>query len=528
MKTDIFGYLINKIPRNIKICLASGVIFGWITHFYMLTHKLPNWDDITQINSLGLTSQIGRWMLEPLQNIGQRASNPAIHGMLLILFISIAACMVVSALGLKSVTSAILVPAIMVAFPSVTGILFFMFTAHLYALGILLFCVSAYLIRRFRFGFIGAGVCLILGLAIYQPFVSVAIALFLYILIEEAFQGKTFAKLIKTGFIYAGTLAASTFIYIVIAHLIYPNMGNETYGGANEMGKMPIAEIPKNFGRVYKRVLEYFITRPFAFITPGMRIVNICICIAIAVLVIAVIAKYKMWRKKLELAFTAVMFFFVPFAVGFVYFMAPKAPFSMLMLYAYSMLYILVLLLLELLLRQDNEMHDLSEERTKLKIVTASALTCVITFVLLIGVYQNYLLDSQAYFRSSIAFERATAFYNRIVSFVESQEGYKSGDRVIILGEFYYKDNPAPIEIPVFYDDEEFRDLSGVALENGLITSGVRSNFIRTYIGFECGYISGDERDEILNSKEYLEMSIYPNKEAIKKINDVWVVKLCE
>ncbi len=523
LKTDIFKSLYEKVPSNIKTCFISGMIIGWITHFYMLTHKLPNWDDISQINNLGLTSEIGRWLLRPLQNIAQRASNPAIHGMVLILFLSLASCMIVAALEIESVTASILVPAIMLTFPSVTGIMYFMFTAHLYGIGVFLFASSAYFIHRFRYGFLPAGICIVLGLGVYQPFVSIAISLFLIALIIEVLKGQSFLRLVKSGFIYAGTLALSTVIYVIISNLVCQDM--DKYGGVNDMGHIPLAEIPRNFARVYKRVLEYFIVKPFAYVTKIMHALNILTCIVIVLLLIFCLIRLDYKKRKLEIAFAFLMAFLLPFAMGFVYFMAPKAPFSTLMLYAYSILYVFALTLAEFAFNKYGT--GLKELAPKSKMIVW-IFTMAVTLIISLISYNNYLLDAQAYFRTSIAFERATNYYNRILTRVEETSGYAPGDRIVILGNFYYKDNPSPIEIPLFYDDDGYRELDGVALENGLITSGVRNNFIGTYMGFKAGIVSDDEKEFIEDSTEYKAMSIYPKEGSIVKINDVWVVKLCE
>lgn len=510
-KSNMIDMIKDKITNNIKLCFFTGIVFGWITHFYMLTHKLPNWDDINQINGLGLTKQIGRWMLEPLQNIGQRASNPAIHGMLVILFISLSACVVVATLNLESSISAVLVPIVMVSFPSLAGTMFFMFTAHIYAIGILLFCLSAYCINRFKYGFIVSGICIVLGLAIYQPYVSIAISLMLISLALDSIKGIDIRDLLIRGLKSATTLAVSTGLYIAISHLIYPDMENETYGGVNEMGKIVISEIPRNFGRVYKRVLEYFITRPFAYVTQGMRYINICICFLLVLMILIILIGRKLYKDKIRVLLSGVILFLLPFALGFVYFMAPNAPFSTLMIYSYSMLYVLLIAIAETVLTQRKKG------------------VALIAFVLvgLVG-YSSYLIDSQAYFRSSIAMERANNFYNRLVMRVEETPGYQRGDRVAILGEHYYVDNPSEIEIPIFDDDEGFRELSGVALENGLITSGVRNGYMRTYIGFDSGRVSDDEKNAILESDVYKKMPIYPEADSVAQINDIWVVKLCE
>lgn len=491
----------------------------------MLTHKLPNWDDISQIKGLGLTNAIGRWMLEPLQNIGQKASNPAIHGTLLIFFVSLAACLVVETLNLKSITAAVIIPSLMVTFPSLTGVLYFMFTAHLYALCIFLFCLSVFCAQRYKYGFAASGVCIILGLAIYQPFVSVAISLFLILIVLEGIRGKNFCVLLKKCVEYACTLCVSTFIYIRIAKLIYPQMETTTYGGAGEMGRITLSEIPRNIARSYKRVLEYFITKPFAYLSQSSRINNIVICMLLLVLFIICVTRHHLYRKKYELVFTIFVTCLLPLGMAFVYFMAPNAPFSALMIYAYVFVYIFAIALAELAFVRLGSKEE--SGRKDLELIDIVGMV-MITLTLTLAGYYNYLLDSQAYFRSEIAIKRVTNYYNRIVSRVEESKGFSYGERVAILGSFYYKDNPSPVEIYLFNDDEGLRELSGVVLENGLITTGVRNDFIRTYIGFDTGIITIEELERLKDTPEFDNMPIYPEEGSIRKINDVWVVKLCE
>ena len=114
-----------------------------------------------------------------------------------------------------------------------------------------------------------------------------------------------------------------------------------------------------------------------------------------------------------------------------------------------------------------------------------------------------------------------------MIAFAETTEGFEAGDALTILGEFYYKDNPCSVEIDVL-DSEDLRSLDGVALENGLITSGVRDNFIKIFVGYETALLSDGEKKAIMETRDYQEMSVYPSEGSVKKINGVWVVKLCE
>lgn len=71
MKFDLLAQLNNKIPKRTKICFISGIIIGWLTHFYMFSHKLVNWDDINSFNSFGSGDYLGRWFLKYIHPWGR-------------------------------------------------------------------------------------------------------------------------------------------------------------------------------------------------------------------------------------------------------------------------------------------------------------------------------------------------------------------------------------------------------------------------------------------------------------------------
>jgi hypothetical protein len=154
--------------------------------------------------------------------------------------------------------------------------------------------------------------------------------------------------------------------------------------------------------------------------------------------------------------------------------------------------------------------------------------TIAVVAVMCISSYSDYLLSNRAYLRMYLSYERVTSYFNRILTRVEEMDGYQNGDDVMILGEFNYRDNPSPIEAVDRLDTESLRSMDGVALENGLLTSEVRNNFIRTYLGFDMMGSTYSQKQEIMSSQEYIDMPVYPSEGSIKKIDDVWVVKLCD
>lgn len=525
MNFDIFEKINRKIPSYLKICVISGLLTGWITHFYMLTHKLPNWDDATNLSQYGSGDFLGRWFLKYIHRLGTRYSIPAIHGVLMILVLTLSACIVMEVLKLHSTTAAILVPALMVTFPSVACTMTFMFMAHTSAIAIFMICIAIYLLRKYKYGFLPCVVLLICSLGVYQSYISIAITLMLLGMIVDLIEDKDVWATLRHGILCIAVLLITVGIYMWLCHVIYPNIDNETYGGIGNMGDIAISEMPRLVARCYKRFLEYFIWKPFPFMSKAMQIINICTCIINVVLGVYLIIQKKIYRKVWNCTLLCVLAIFVPLAAAFVYFMAPEVDYSMLMLYAYVFIYISAIMLWE-------KSMDIWQKQSytgnmpKSKIANAMSILLVIT--MMVSCYTNYLVSNRAYLRMEISKDRVESYFNRIITRVEAIDEYQNGDKVAILGEFYYKDNPSPVEMIDVLDTESLRDMSGVALENGLITSGVRNSFIETFIGFDMANLLDSEKAKIMSNDLYKHMPVYPAAGSIQKIDDVWVVKLCE
>lgn len=516
MKFDLLMQLNKKIPRHIKICFITGIVIGMLTHFYMLTHKLTNWDDINSLSSFGSGDYLGRWFLKYIYGLGSRHSIPAVHGFLFIAMLACCACIVMEIMQLKSTTAAVLVPSVMVTFPSVVSIMTFMFMAHTTGIAIFMACIAVWLLRKSKWGIVPGILLIICVLGTYQPLISVVITLMLMGMMSDLVHGETFKKVFQTGMKCIIVLGISVGIYIVLCHIVNPNLENETYGGVANMGKIPLEQMPRLIGRCYKRFLEYFLWKPFAFVTKTAQIANILTCILAILLFAVTVINRKLYKEIWSLLLLAVVCMFVPLAASFVYFMAPEADYSMLMVYAYAFIYVIVLALLEYCM----------EDWEKGGKLWGNVLVLVTVCTVFVSCYTDYLVTNKAYLRTDIATERVKSYFNRVLSLAQSQEGFMAEDKIAILGEFYYKDNPSSIELDVF-DSEDLRALSGVALENGLITSGVRYRFIKTFLGEETVNPLGEESKEIIESPEYQEMPVYPQDGCVQKINGIWVVKMC-
>lgn len=296
MSFDLLAQLNKKIPKHTRACFLAGILSGWLTHFYMLTHKFLNWDDANNMTTYGSGDYLGRWFLKYIHPLGGKYSIPAVHGFWLILCIALSACLILEILQIKSMTCAVLTAVVLETFPSVASTMTFMFMAHTSGMGILMTVFAVYLLHKYRHGWLPCMVLLVCVLGIYQSYISFAITLMLLGMIADIFHGKKFPDVLKKGIVCVVVLGAGVLIYMKLSHIIYPNLDNETYGGVGNMGQIAISEMPTLLGRCYKRFLEYFLWKPFAFVSSTAQAANIITCILAVVLFAYLAVERRLYR----------------------------------------------------------------------------------------------------------------------------------------------------------------------------------------------------------------------------------------
>ena len=510
---DVLKSFYRKVPKNVWICFASGLIFGVIIHLYMLTHKLPNWDDLNNFHGFGSGIEYGRWLLQYLRPLTGEWSIPAFNGMVGIILWTIAACFIYLAMDMKTVTGAVLTPLMVLSFPAVASTMNYMFTVTCYAMGFLFVCVGVYLYRHYKYGCIPAFLLFVLSLGVYQSYICLAAGMLVMGFVRDAMQEEnSFQKVLRDGIKSLITLAVTLISYVIISKTLFPHLTTDR--GLDTMGQVNILQLPRLVMRCYKRILEYFVIKPYSFTSPFSQAVNIVVCVMIVVLLIWVIVDRKLYKDKAKAILIVALMLAEPLALASIYILAPETQdATLMMLHQYFFVYIVAVVLME----QMRATGEAQKNRLKVTLygITAAA-------IMLVG-YRNYLVTNEAYFRVSIAVDRASAYYNRIVMNIESQEGYQYGDQISILGEFY--PDPNPLAQPS-YDADRFTEFSGMAMENGLLTTGSRKGFLQTYMGIYYENVTDAENDAIKETEEYKAMPIYPAEGSIKRINNVWVVKV--
>ena len=507
---DLLSDFAKKIPKRIRICFISSIIFGFFTHMTMLTHKIPNWDDLGCYHSFGSGAEFGRWFLRFVHPLGGTWSNQWLNGGLAILLLALAFCFFYEGLGLKSTTSAVLFPMILMTFPSLASTMTFMFMIDLSALSILLSAISFYVVRRYSYGFLFGIIPLIFSMGLYQSYICFTIsAMLAALLIDSLKEENTFGMLMKRGISYAVTLLSSVIFYYIIAIVRFPQIVETTQNGIGSMGHISLLRIPKLIVKAYLRIANYFILGGYSFQTVFMHVCNILVLIILIVLFVLVVRKKNLQKRKGNMAFALICVCLFPLGMSFVDIMAPDANFSMLMLYQYAFMYAAILILYEQLINSGI-------------IVKPEKLACLAgVLLILLTSYGDYIVTNEAYFRTQMAYERVYAYGNRMLERVESMEGYQDGDPIFLAGTFNQDQMHGYL-----LDEEKFYDFSGLAMEYGMLTPGARENFFGIFYGKAVEFPNESLSEELKANPEFQEMSNYPSDNSIRKIGSRWVVKI--
>lgn len=510
MTYDFLKQIWKKLSPQVKACFLAGVPIGLLTHIFMITNKITNWDDITLPPGSGGSEYFGRWFVEMGNEAFSYWGAPGMNAVMAVILVILCACFTVDLLDIKSITGAVLTGAVLVTTPALVGTMCFMYVAAVYALSWLMSVVAIWLTKRFRFGIVPAVGLFVLSMAVYQAYFPYAAALAVLSVLVTLMGGEKIKDVIILGVRYLISLAAGMVGYLLSVKLSGFELAE--YRGFDSIGKAGPAQYVECMLRAYHRVLQFFVTAQPSYNRNLTKRLNILAMLFLAVFIVCVFFMKKLYREKLRALIYIVLCGIMPLAAGLIYVMATKTHLaSSTMIPGYCMIYVMLIVF--------------AEKTAESGVRTAGIAALAALAVLALITYEDYRIDNNAYYRSYIANERMSALYNRIAARLEMTEGYSYGDRVAILGDWY----PEKID---FYEPsmeaEFYEDIDSLSMENGLFTTGVRRKYMRTHLGIDGSEFTEEERTALMATDTYENMPAWPAAGCIEKIDGVWVMKMHE
>ena len=483
-----------KLWRENRTPFLSALLFGFAAHGYAFGNKLLNHDEIESLFGKGATVTSGRWGLELVKLLFPDFSMPWIYGILSLLLIGAACCLMLKMLGIRSALLRVLLPALIVSFPSLTGTFCFLFTAPAYAWSFFLTTLSVFLISRSGWKALTLAVpLLILALGIYQAYISLAASLCILLMIRDALDAeKTPARIIRFGVGALGVLLLSVALYYAVTLLVFRVTGAEfnAYVTENVNGSI---SLPRRVRMAYDNFFYIFSFRNFYIISSEFsRKLHIVLC----ALLLCGLAYLSLRRKKgLHTLLLALLLCLLPLSICCMFLIMSRESIHTLVMYSFVTVYLLM---------------GLTAERIRVR-----GLVPLLSAALAVVVMGNVYFANMCYLKMQLQYENARAFYTALTARVQSTDGFDETCRLAILGR---QEN-------LLHSFPEMDTDLFMGVNRELVNIYSRENLLRFYLGQDFSFAGEEELERLEEDPRFQAMAEYPYDGSVRKIDDCVVVK---
>lgn len=501
-----------RISREFRLAFFTACLAGFITHLYLFTNFLPNHDSIHSIFSDNDVLSSGRWSAKLLSSFSTYFQMPVVIGLISILALALTAGLTVRILGLTHRGNIVMAAALLVTFPSLSGILSYLFTADAYCIALLLNTLAVYCAKKYRRGWAAAIAMMALACGTYQAFLCYAIGLFLFDCIFMLLEGTDIPAVVRKGLVYVGVCAASLVVYYAVLKVILLVTHTQLvdYQGLNQMGLENIVAFLKNIPDAYDYFFTYF-RRP-AHLNRFYRYVQMADCLFLVVMGLRLATLKGLFRDIPRLLLAAAGAALVPLALNFVFILAVGAGMHYLMVYAFVLVFLLTVKIAELV------MEELASAGKPGWMGVLGVNLALCALLVWCGFYTNNI----SYLRLQVRYENSAALANRIAARVEALEGYNRDTPVALIGllpsDLYGR------AVPAFSAPEAITGTDDILLEYYYSARDV----LQYCAGLRMPPFTEEQWTSVYDSDFIYPMPCWPAEGSVIMYNGVAVVKLGE
>lgn len=497
--------------RPVQAAFFAALLWGLVSQGMGFLNKYSSNDDIFQLFGTGSTITSGRWMLfvlEQAENLlwGGHCSLPLFNGMLSLLCIGASAGLIASLLRIRSPLLGALLGAVMSAFPTVTAIFSFMFTAHFYFLALLMITGSACLICtdtswKLKIPGIMLGAC---AVGIYQAFLPVLPALLLLSDLRELSAEEAKASIVlRKLLLQAAAIVLVLLLYLAGSRFFLWKYGMEldSYMGINQATSTSPLVYLHRAGDAYQ---EFFLpSRNTGWdMYPGRgHLLYLLMLWADGIMGILLAVRIGQSNRD-RAALMVLLLLLFPLGCNFIFVMSTTI--HGLMVYGQ----VLQAALLILLATQVSRFHP---EWKRLAMGAATLLLagmCVI--------YARY--DNQFYLKADFQKQEAISWNTALVARIKSTEGYRDELPVAWVNRFDAEDRS-------LYQMQELERIHLSGYENTL--QEYMNNYAwEKFLAYWCGFSPDTVDPETISHLPAVEqMPPYPEDGSVRVLDGVVVVK---
>ncbi len=514
---------LKEIYKRYRGLFFASFAAGLAAYGMMLTNVLNNHDSVYNLPSgfgAGVTS--GRWFLELLGRLvedwwGGNYVLPLYNGLFALFYISLAYCLIVSLLRLRSRPLAVLLGCLFTVFPSVAGSFLYIFTAQYYALSVLLAVAGAWLADRRKWGFLPGAVCLALSMGLYQAYLPLASALLLLCLLRRCFLGGEgeVRPVVAAAFRYLAALLLGLALYFIATavSLRLCHVTLTAYNGINEMGRLSLAELPGLLLQAYKDVLLLPVYPVYGVAMSKVIRLAVLLCHVLS----AALFVYLLLRARIKGLFrlgACLALLLLPVAMDLIVLMC-RPPISDMMSYGLVCLFFLPAVLLELASSEAVSFSKLPPRNSRS--IAAGLLAAALFLAGLNYIWQ----DNSNYTALFYTNQQTVQYLNSMLTRIRSLDGYSQDRKLAIIGD--------SIADRSFYN--YIGENTGAHLRGNFIyytNSYSWKSWLQYYLGCAQPLAGPEETEALAKTDRVRAMPCYPDSGSLCLIGDTIVLKLAD
>lgn len=495
--------------RPYRWAFFGALVCGLLAHMFAFTNKLVNHDEVQCLFSKGATVDSGRWGLGALDSILPNFSMPWIYGVMTIVLIALAVCLMADLFSVRSRLLQVLLGGCVLTFPALTGTFGYMFTSSAYGIAFFLAVLAVWLLGRKDWlgAILGLG-AMILSLSIYQAYIAVAASLLVLVLIQRLLEEDKTALVFRQGVWFVGFLVVSLGLYYLATQLVLKITGTSfnSYAGANVA--FHLADIPGKILLAYKTFAGMFLWGAFGIMPTGfLRLLYVVLALSAGILGLLWIFGRK--RQPMAVVLLVVLCALLPLAINCMFLFTTEESIHTLVEYSVIAVYLLAAVLVQALLQEPVARKAAEHLRRWAMNGATLALACILA--------GNVYLANIAYLNMHLRYENAYAFYTTVLTAAQQTPGYEKDTPLAVVGSW---------ERPWFYEVnfEQLVNLTGVG---GFLPDEYSApSFVQYYIGMSVPFATEQEKQQLQSTPAFQQMPVYPASGSIAMIDGCLVVKL--
>lgn len=524
-----FNNIWNGKNKRLITVILSTLAWGLVAHGYVLVHDFAFHDVVTYMNNFGSTIISGRWMLRIMYYVTESIflegnfSIPTINGLITLLIMGCITYKIVQMFDIKKTSYLVILSGILVVFPQVTCMMFYMYTAPCYAIGFYMGVVGVSILNQEKKSVLKVILAIVLltcSVGTYQASIPIILALMVLSLIytENVNSDEKVIKYhcLKKWVLYLISFLFAIALYFGITYLSLKITNSELtpYQGISTFGSCSLDEYFQRILFAYKDFFapeQYTQREMFPFLTNALHTI-----VVILVCVLQSLQIYKNFKKnKWSGMRTVILFITFPLACNFIFVMCDLSGIHGIMMYAQAIIFVYLFMLLE------HTTVDVSS-----KILTQKNLVFFSCALLMLINFLYCRFSNMCYIKTELTQKRYLEYVENLADRIESIEGYDKSVPVAYIGE----------RKKIDYFDEMNDSLAAIRLHPfDTISSLDGSRWINDYawketMAFWCGFspVLVDNISEWINSEEVRSMPIYPKDGSVRMVNGAIVVKFSE